>query len=345
MKHFHFLAIGMLLACTGALAQTVDRSWVRIKVDGPMQSKIDTIHFVLSNGYVSRTVYATPYDSGVYLAEFRITNSTDILWGYRSGLSLPLIISPNDTLQVTILSEKDGIVFGKRARTCSNLVDMYSTDNRPRVQAYAHEYKTDPHEFVDFMNERLNAHLGFANRFCESVKCTKTFVTWYIKSAYVSYYRNLADYGARLQANALNSEAQRNQFLRARDVIMKNIDLNDPTLDMSSGYYELLKSIFYLYVAPEDFQRMYYTTACSVLLQQKGLTEAERRALNRIQSGLLGSNDTDLLMRLAQRHRRAIHQAVWTKVDPSVHLKLNDIKDPDIKRVMMGYYRGIKDWI
>lgn len=239
------------------LAQNLSRSWVKIKTDYGMGRHVDTVRFYISDGNRSKTVYATADENGEFLAEFDISNSIDILWGFSKKDALPLIISPNDTIHITILSQKDGILFGKRARTCSNLMEMYEFPNRPPVQVFESQYTSDPRDFVDFMKDRLNAHLRFANKFCGSTKCTKTFVTWYLKSAYVSYYRNLADYCASLQKKAMMDGSEYNNFVRGREVILNNIDLNDESLEMSSGYYDLLRSIFNLYVTPSELRGLY----------------------------------------------------------------------------------------
>lgn len=286
-----------LLSTSACLGQDAARAWVKVVTDYGMGRKIDTITFVISDGYTPRTVHSVADENGVFLAGFDIRNSTDILWSFRKGKTLPLIITPDDTIRITINSETDGYLFGKRARTCSNLMEMYDFPNRPRVQAYESEYTPDPHEFVDFMNDRLNAHLKFVNKFCKSNKCTKTFVTWYLKSAYVSHYRNLADYCHSFQRKAFDPVTT-NEFLRARDVIVKAIDLNDPTLEMSSGYYDLLKSIFSLYVTPDELRILYRS-----------------------------------------------NRGAWKSIDPSVQQKLGEIRDPDIRKVIFTYYKGIRNWI
>lgn len=291
---FVFLALVSFSTCLG---QADGRAWVKVVTDYGMGAKIDTISFIISDGYTPRTVRSVADENGVFLASFDISNSIDILWSFRKGKTLPLIITPDDTLRITILSATDGYLFGKRARTCSNLMEIYGFPNRPRVQAYESEYTRDPREFVDMMNERLNDHLKFVNKFCKSNKCTKTFVTWYLKSAYVSHYRNLADYCRSFQLKA-NDQITTNEFLRARDIAVKAIDLNDPTLEMSSGYYDLLKTVFSLYVTPEELRSLYYT-----------------------------------------------NRGVWKKIDPSVQERLGEIKDPDIRKVIFAYYKGIRNWI
>ena len=332
----------VVLAFSTSLAQAPDLAWVKVKTDYGMGGKIDTIRFVISDGYTSHTVYSAPDENGVFLASFDISNSIDILWGFKKDKLLPLIITPNDTLHVTILSEKDGVLFGKRARTCSNLMDMYTAENKPRVQVYPSEYNRDPREFVDFMNDRLNANLRFVNNFCKSTKCTKTFVIWYLKSAYVSYYRNLADYCHSLQRKAMQDVSEYNNFSRARDVILTHIDLNDQTLEMSSGYYELLKSIFTLYVTPEDLRSSYYMNASAVMLQkQAGVSEADGRSLKRIQSGNSTENDLVTLMRLSKKYKRDIDNAMGNPIEPSIRQKLYEIKDEDIRNVIIAYYKGI----
>lgn len=336
------LVFGVLL--TGLCHGQDNRAWVRVKTENKMRSKLDTITFVISDGYTSQTKTSLADENGVFLASFNVSNSIDILWGFGRKATLPLIITPDDTIHITILSEKDGILFGKRARTCANLMEMYEAGNRPRVQAYESEYTPDPTDFVDFMNERLNAHLKFANKFCKSTECTKTFVTWYIKSAYVSYYRNLADYCHSLQRTASIDAVQRNNFLRARDVILNHIDLNDPTLEMSSGYYDLLKSIFSLYVTPQELRSIYYSKATDILLQKK-LTEADARALRRIQSGTRAESDLAVLTRLSNKYKEDVTGALRNAVDPSIQLKFAEIKDPDVRDVIIAYYKGIWDWI
>ena len=339
---FAVFLLALALSCFG---QNSDRAWVRVKPEYGMRARIDTIHFVISDGYTSQTINSVADENGVFLTGFDVSNSIDILWGYRKDISLPLIITPNDTIQITLLSEKDGVLFGKRARTCANLMEMYEKENRPRVQAYESEYTTDPREFVDFMNDRLNSHLRFANSFCKSTKCTKTFVTWYIKSAYVSYYRNLADYCHAFQRRAMENPSQLNDFLRARDVVLTHIDLNDATLEMSSGYYDLLKSIFSLYVTPQELRSLYYTKAAHLLLEKQAASESESRALQRIQSGNFASTDLATLSKLSQKYKRVINSAVWNNIDPSVRTKLGEIKDEDIRKVIFSYYKGIRNWI
>jgi hypothetical protein len=330
------------LTVSTCLAQNATLAWVKVKTDYGMGRKIDTIHFVISDGYTSQTVHSVADDNGVFLASFDISNSIDILWGFKKDKLLPLIITPNDTLHITILSEKDGILFGKRARTCSNLMDMYTAENKPRVQVYSSEYKSDPGEFVDLMNEKLNANLKFVNNFCKTTKCTKTFVTWYLKSSYVSYYRNLADYCHSFQRKGFQDVAEHNSFLRARDIIVKHIDLNDPTLQMSSGYYDLLKSIFTLYVTPEDLRSSYYMKASAIMLQkQAGVAEFDGRALRRIQSGNFTDNDLATLMRLSRKYKTDINNAMGNPIEPSIRQKLYEIKDEDIRNVIITYYKGI----
>jgi hypothetical protein len=342
MKSYILSVFLAMLISSACIAQKPGTAWVRVATDYGMASKIDTIVFVITDGYRSQTIYTIPDTAGVYLASFDVSNSIDILWGFGKKASLPLIITPNDTLHVTILSEHDGILFGKRARTCANLMEMYEAANRPRVQAYESEYTSDPRDFVYFMNDRLNSHLSFANRFCKSTKCTKTFVTWYIKSAYVSYYRNLADYCHAVQRKAMADPAQYSAFLRARDVILKNIDLNDPTLEMSSGYYDLLKSIFSLYVTPQQLTNLYYSRASALLLQkQAGVSQAERNALKRIQSGTYSESDLSVLTALTGRYKNDITSAMRNTVDPSVQQKLAEVKDPDLQKVLISYYKGL----
>jgi hypothetical protein len=343
MKHFPvFIAFLSFSICLG---QDTNRAWVKVMTDYGMGARIDTIRFVISDGYTPRTVYSVADENGTFLAGFDISNSMDILWSFKKGKMLPLIITPDDTIRITIISESDGYLFGKRARTCSNLMEMYDVPNRPRVQAYESEYTRDPRDFVDLMNDRLNAHLKFVNTFCKSSKCTKTFVTWYLKSSYVSYYRNLADYGHSFQRK-IRDAVQLNEFLRAREVIVKSIDLNDPTLEMSSGYYDLLKSIFSLYVTPEDLRSLYFTKASSVLLElEKGIGDGDRKALRRIQSGGFATSDLTVLSHLSQKYKRQINTAVWNSVDPSIQQKLGDIKDPDMRKVIFSYYKGIRNWI
>jgi hypothetical protein len=337
-----FIALFSLSVC---LAQDPGPAWVKVVTDYGMGRKIDTIRFVISDGYIPRTVNSVADENGVFLASFDISNSIDILWSFRKGKMLPLIITPDDTIRITINSETDGVLFGKRARTCFNLMAMYEYPNRPHVQVYESEYKSDPREFVDFMSNRLNEHLKFVNRFCKSDKCTKTFVTWYLKSSYVSHYRNLADYCHSLQRKA-DGPIEFNQFLRARDIVVKAIDLNDPTLEMSSGYYDLLKSIFSLYVTPAELRNLYYMNASAVLLgKETGINEAERRVLQRIQSGTFADTDVATLSRLSQKYKREINSAVWNSIDPSIQHKLGEIKDLDIRRVIFGYYRGMRNWI
>lgn len=217
----------------------------------------------------------------------------------------------------------------------------------PRVQAYESEYTPDAHDFVDFMNDRLNAHLKFANKFCKSTKCTKTFVTWYLKSAYVSYYRNLADYCHAFQRRAMEDPSQLNinDFLRAREVVVHEIDLNDESLEMSSGYYDLLKSIFSLYVTPQELRSLYYTQASTLLLQKQNISESDARALRRTQSGSFADGDLAILSRLSQKYRRDINAAVWNSIDPSINQKLGEIKDKEIRKVIFGYYKGIRNAI
>lgn len=291
----NFAAAVFLLLSTTSYGQS--RAWVRIQTDYGMGARIDTVRFIFSDGYTPQTINSTADENGVFLAGFEISNSTDILWSFRDGKALPLIITPSDTIHITINSETDGVLFGKRARTCANLMDMYEAPNRPRVQAFASEYKRDPDDFVAMMDARLADHLRFANRFCNSTKCTKTFVTWYLKSAYVSYYRNLADYVHHFQKSSYADVAEMNAFLRARDVIVKAIDLNDPTLEMSSGYYDLLKSIFTLYVTPQELRKLYYT------------------------------------------------KSNWKSIDPEIQERLAEIKDQDVRKVIFGYYKGIRNWI
>jgi hypothetical protein len=335
-------AIALLHA---AFAQP-ERAWVRIKTDYGMGEKIDTIHFQIYDGYRPRTVYATADSNGIFLTGFDISNSIDILWGYRKDISLPLIISPNDTLQITILNEKDGVLFGKRARTCANLMDLYQVHDRPRAQAYESEYTKDPREFADFMTERLNSNLTFANNFCKSTKCTKTFVTWYIKSAFVSYYRNLTDYCHAFQRRANADATQYNVFIRARNVVAKRIDLNDATLEMSSGYYDLLKSIFGLYVTPQDLRSLYYKETVAALLRKKsGVTENDKRTLSRLQLGKFSESDVAVLSRLSKKYKREIDTVVWKNIDPFVRERLADIEDEDMRKVIFVYYKGIRGWI
>lgn len=130
MKNCLFVVFLASLAIP-SFGQESDLAWVRVKAENLMASKIDTLHFVLNDGYVEKTVHSVPDENGVFLASFDVSNSIDILWGYRKNISLPLIITPNDTIHVTILSEKDGVLFGKRARTCANLMEMYEAKNRP----------------------------------------------------------------------------------------------------------------------------------------------------------------------------------------------------------------------
>jgi hypothetical protein len=342
MKTAAHLVFFSILASSACFAQA-DRAWVRVKMENDMGSKIDTITFVISDGYISQTKYTVADKDGIFLAGFDISNSIDILWGFGKNATLPLIISPNDTIHVTIVSEKNGILFGKRARTCDNLMGMYEAKKRPQVQAYESEYTADAGDFITFMNERLNAHLRFANNFCKSNKCTKTFVTWYIKSAYVSFYRNLSDYGHYLRRNA-SDVTQRNNFIRSRDVIMKAIDLNDPTLEMSSGYYDLLKSVLGLYVTPQELRSMYYTKASAILLQ-KNLSEGDDRAVRRIQSGSIGQSDVDTFTRLAHRYRKDVNSEMRNVLDPAIRQKFDEIKDQDLKKVIIAYYKGLWDWI
>jgi hypothetical protein len=306
------LIVSLSMLISSSVAQP-DFAWVRIKTEHEMREKIDTIHFEISDGYKSRTVYSTADSTGVFLTGFDISNSIDILWGYRKDIALPLIISPNDTLQITIISEKDGVLFGKRARTCANLMDMCQAQDRPRAQVYESEYSSDPREFVEIMNEKLNSNLRFANSFCKSTKCTKTFVTWYIKSAYVSYYRNLADYCHAFQRRANEDAVQLNTFLRVRNIVLKRIDLNDETLEMSSGYYDLLKSIFSLYVSPRELRSLY------------------QESLRKVKSGSVS--------------KREINTAVWKTIDLSVKEKLSAIEDDDIRKVIFTYYKGMRNWI
>jgi hypothetical protein len=330
------------LTITTCIAQSPDLAWVKVKTDYGMGQKVDTIRFVISDGYTSQTVYSVAGEDGVFLASFDISNSIDILWGFKKDKLLPLIITPNDTLHVTILSEKDGILFGKRARTCANLMEMYTAENKPRVQVYQSEYKNDPQEFVDFMNDKLNANLKFVNNFCKSTKCTKTFVTWYLKSTYVSYYRNLADYCHSFQRKGFNDVAEHNNFIRARDIVLRQIDLNDPTLEMSSGYYDLLKSIFTLYVTPDDLRSSYYMKASAVMLQkQVGVSDGDGRALRRIQSGNFTDGDVTTLMRLSRKYKNDINNAMGNPIEPSIRQKLYEIKDEDIRNVIIAYYKGI----
>ncbi len=338
------IATIVFLALTTAGFAQPEHAWVRVKTEYEMRSKLDTITFVISDGYTSQTKTSVADEYGVFLMDFNVSNSIDILWGFGKKATLPLIITPNDTIQITIVSEKDGILFGKRARTCANLMEMYEAENRPRVQAYESEYTPDPHDFVDFMNDRLNAHLKFANNFCKSTKCTKTFVTWYLKSAYVSYYRNLADYCHALQRNASMDITQRNSFLRARDVILNHIDLNDPTLEMSSGYYDLLKSIFSLYVTPQELRNIYYEKASTILLQ-KNLNEGDSRALKRIQAGTMTDTDLNILTRLSNKYKKDITGAMRNVLDPAIQQKFAEIKDQDTRNVIISYYKGIWDWI
>lgn len=281
-----------VVACAACFGQT-DYAWVSVKTENGMGEKIDTITFVISDDYKTKTRYVLPDADGKYVVGFKVSNSIDILWGFGKRATLPLIITPNDTIQVTVLSEKNGILFGKRARTCANLMEMYEAENIPRVQVYESEYTEDPRDFVDFMDGRLNSHLRFVNNYCKSTHCTKTFVTWYIKSAYVSYYRNLVDYCHSLQRQASQDPILQNRFYRARKVIEKHIDLTDPTLEMSSGYYDLLKGIFTLYVTPDELRNMYYSKS------------------NR------------------------------TVLDAAVGEKLSKIEDPDIRNVILEYYKGI----
>ncbi len=337
------LSVFLLTLVSQALfSQSSDKAWVRVKTDYGMGAKIDTIVFVLSDGYTSQTYYTTPDTAGVYLAGFSVSNSIDILWGFGRKASLPLIITPKDTLEITILSQHDGILFGKRARTCANLMEMYEARNRPRVQAYESEYSSDPREFVDFMNDRLNSHLRFANNFCKSTKCTKTFVTWYLKSAYVSYYRNLVDYCHSLQRKASMDPGQYNAFIRAREIVIRSIDLNDETLEMSSGYYDLLKNIFSLYVSPRQLTEVYYARTSAFLLQrQSGITQGERSVLRRIQSGTYSENDLSVLTSLNRKYKNEIVSALRNYQDPSIDEKLAQINDPDIQRVIRSYYKGL----
>lgn len=336
-------SIFLILVSLECFAQA-DRAWVSVKAENGMASKIDTITFVISDGYTPQTKYAVADQDGVFLIGFDVSNSIDILWGFGKKTSLPMIITPNDTMQVTVLSEKDGILFGKRARTCANLIEMYEAENRPRVQAYESEYTEDPGDFVDLMDDRLNAHLRFANNFCKSNKCTKTFVTWYLKSAYVSYYRNLADYCHYKQRTATVDLVQRNSFLRARDVILSKIDLNDPTLEMSSGYYDLLKSIFSLYVTPQELRSMYYVKASSILLQ-KNVSDSDRRALRRLQSGNFAPDDIAVVTRLSGKYKKEVNGAMRNVLDPAIQEKFSEIKDQEIRNVIIAYYKGIWDWI
>jgi hypothetical protein len=336
--HAAFLAALTVSTC---LAQS-DRAWVKVKTDYGMGRKVDTIRFVISDGYTTQTVYSQADSNGVFLANFEVSNSIDILWGFKKEKLLPLIITPNDTLHITILSEKDGVLFGKRARTCSNLMDMYTADNKPRLQVYTSEYTSDPRKFVDLMNEKLNINLRFVNNFCKTTKCTKTFVTWYIKSAYVNYYKNLADYCHSFQRKAMKDVSEHNSFVRARDVILAHIDLNDPTLEMSSGYYDLLKSIFTLYVTPQDLRSSYYMKASAVMLQkQRGVSENDLRSLRRVQSGNFGDNDLATLVRLSKRYKSEIDNAMGNPIEPSIRQKLDEIKDRDIRNVIIAYYKGI----
>ena len=342
MRIFVFIFFAVLVS--SSVFSQADHAWVRVKTEYEMRRKLDTITFVISDGYASQTKTSVADEYGVFLVDFDVSNSIDILWGFGKKATLPLIITPNDTIQITIVSEKDGILFGKRARTCANLMEMYEAENRPRVQAYESEYTPDPRDFVDFMNDRLNAHLKFANNFCKSTQCTKTFVTWYLKSAYVSYYRNLADYCHALQRNASMDLAQRNSFLRARDVILNHIDLNDPTLEMSSGYYDLLKSIFSLYVTPQELRNIYYEKASTILLQ-KNLNEGDSRALRRIQAGTVTETDLSTLTRLSNKYKKDITGAMRNVLDPSIQQKFAEIKDQDTRNVIISYYKGIWDWI
>jgi hypothetical protein len=341
MKHTVHLISIILVTGMAAAAQPTSPSWVRVKVMEPMQQKVASIHFVLRNGHTASKIYAVRGDSGIFLAQLNVTHATDILWGYREGLALPLIVSPYDTLQITIVSEKDGILFGKRARTCANLVDMYASSNRPRVQVYRHEYKESPSEFVDFMNERLNNHLRFANTFCEGTKCTKTFVTWYIKSAYVSYYRNLADYVAHWEAQSQAGKTTSHQFERVREMVLRNVDLTDASLEMSSGYYDLLKTLFFLYIPARELERLYQQTFSGALLQRGNLTASQQAALTRITEGTFNERDLNTFSQLTNKHRQTARQEVWPLIDQPVQEMLASVKDPVMREVLFNYYKGI----
>lgn len=337
-----FIALLVVSVCQ---AQDPGTAWVKIVTDYGMGKKIDTIRFVISDGYTPRTVSAVADENGVFLASFDISSSIDILWSFRKSKMLPLIITPDDTIRITINSNTDGYLFGKRARTCFNLMAMYEFPNRPAMQVLEAEYRDDPHEFVDVMNDKLNEHLKFVNKFCKSEKCTKTFVTWYLKSAYVRYYRNLADYAHSMQ-KATSDPIEVNRFLRGREVIVKAIDLNDPELEMSSGYFDLLKSIFSLYVTPGELRELYYSHATTILLEKKGgVTDEERRSLQRIKSGTFVDSDVTVLSRLSRKYKGQINGAIWNSIDPSVQERLGAIKDVDIRRVILGYYRGMRNWI
>ncbi|HZY82492.1 MAG TPA: hypothetical protein VFE50_23360 [Cyclobacteriaceae bacterium] len=339
MKKVALVVIFAILISTSGFSQA-DYAWVSVKTENGMGEKIDTITFVISDGYISQTKYVVADQDGQYLVGFEVSNSIDILWGFGKKATLPLIITPNDTIQVTIISAKNGILFGKRARTCANLMQMYEAENRPRVQAYETDYTTDPRDFVAFMDERLNDHLRFANNYCKSTKCTKTFVTWYLKSAYVSYYRNLADYCQSFQRKASQDPLLRNRFLRARNVIMTHIDLNDPTLEMSSGYYDLLRSIFSLYVTPDELRSMYYVKASGIILK-KNVTEADSRVLRRIQAGTFDPDDIAVLTRLSQKYRKDVNNGMRDVLDPAIREKFAEINDADIRKVIIDYYKGI----
>lgn len=335
------ILLGVLIS-TLCVGQSADWAWVKVKTDYGMGRKIDTIRFFISDGYTARTVNATGDENGTFLAGFDISNSIDITWSFRKNKVLPLIISPNDTLQITILSESDGVLFGKRARTCSNLVDMFASPTRPPVYVNESEYATGPREFVEFMNDRLNDHLKFANSFCKSRKCTKTFVTWYIKSAYVSYYKGLAEYCQVLQRKASLSATNYNHFVRSRNSIMTHIDLNDPTLEMSSGYYDMLRSIFTLFVTPDELKIHYYVKASEILLgKPRGLSASDQQALQRIQTGSFSNADVSVLTKLSQRFKREVSSAMKNPIDPVILARLSEIQDPDIRQVIIAYYKGI----
>lgn len=89
---------------------------------------------------------------------------------------------------------------------------------------------------------------------------------------------------------------------------------------------------------------MYYVKASSILLQ-KNVSDSDRRALRRLQSGNFAPDDIAVVTRLSGKYKKEVNGAMRNVLDPAIQEKFSEIKDQEIRNVIIAYYKGIWDWI
>ena len=270
---------------------------------------------------VQNTHFASIDSIGKFRVEFPLYNSQDIYWTYQADSLHRLIVSPNDTLSITI--DKQGKVdfAGNNATACYNISDLEHSKETMSVQQMTSALNLEPEEYVKFRKEVKQKETDSFDNLCAQNRCSELFKVWFLRDSEVRYFRDLTDFSWKSLKYGMAGDSKLSTERRAafNNSFLNAINLNDTLYNRSSSYFMLVNnmSIRQIKFNDPEAMRKFFKAKVRFLLDNKSeLSDEEFHLLQGIYSDFNFEREID-------SSKADSYWKIVDRFDPQLKIKLS----------------------